>query len=86
MRRDLVGWSFALAVAIVVALSFVPAFAYTPQELLDAREVHFDCDKKTKVCSMSEDDLRYMVERDALLTQLLERVAVQLKNCGVKGI
>ena len=71
---------------VFLAFLALPVLAYTPQELLGAREVHFDCDKATKTCFMSEADLRYMVERDALLTQLLERVAVQLKNCGIKGI
>lgn len=85
MRRDLVGWTFALAVSLVVLLSFVPAFAYTNAELLDSREVNFDCDKQG-VCKLSKADLEYIVGRDRLLTQMVEYAARQLRTCGGRGV
>ena len=86
MRRDLVTWTFALGVTLIVLLSFTPAFAYTVKELLGDRNVPINCNKETRVCTIAQDDLEWMASRDQLMHELLERTANQLKQCGVKGV
>ena len=86
MRRDLVTWTFALGVTLIVLLSFTPAFAYTAKELLGDGDVPINCDNKTRVCTIAQDDLEWMVGRDRLMHGILEQTAQQLKNCGVKGV
>ena len=86
MRRDLVTWTFALGVTLIVLLSFTPAFAYTARELLGERSISANCDKVTRICTLSQDDLEWVVDRTELLTKIAEQNARQLKNCGVKGV
>lgn len=86
MRRDLVTWTFALGVTLIVLLSFTPAFAYTAKELLGERDVAINCNKETRICTVAQDDLEWMAGRDQLMHGLLQQTAQQLKNCGVKGV
>lgn len=86
MRRDFVYWVFALAIGVALAAAFIPALAYTPKELLGDRDVPINCDNKTRVCTIAQDDLEWMVGRDRLMHGILEQTAQQLKNCGVKGV
>lgn len=86
MRRDVVGWTLALAGLAVLAIGVVPSFAYSPAELLSDKDVAIDCDDKTKVCKVSQADLEWMFNRDKLLTRMLSLAGQQLKACGVKGV
>lgn len=86
MRRDLVHWTFALGVAFIVILSFTPAFGYSASELLGERNVSVDCNEKTRVCTVPQDDMEWIINRDRLMHSLLERAGAQLHRCGVKGV
>lgn len=76
--------------AAILAFLALPAYAqapsYTPEQLLGDRHVNLDCDEKTKVCKISEEDMRWIISRDRFLNRLLEVAAAQMKNCGIKGI
>lgn len=86
MRRDLVGWTFALAVVVVIALAFVPAMAYTPEELLKGRQDVFDCPEGKEVCTVKRKDVEWVLRRDMLLNKLLEHAAAQYQKCGGRNL
>lgn len=86
MRRDLVGWTFALAVIVVIALAFVPAMAYTTDELLKGRDDVFDCPEGKEVCTVKRKDVEWVLRRDMLLNKLLEHAAAQYQKCGGRNL
>ena len=86
MRKDFVGWAFALAVLVVIALAFVPAMAYTPDELLKGRGDVFDCPEGKEVCTVKRKDVEWVIARDYLLNKLLEEAAKQYQRCGGRNL
>ena len=64
---------------LLVFLAASAANAYTPEELLGQRDVNVDC--KESVCTVSKDDLEWMVNRDRLLTLMAQKAYVQLQSC-----
>lgn len=77
---------FAAILAFLALPVYAQAPAFTPEQLLGDRHVPLDCDEKTKVCKVGEDDMRWIIARDRLLNALLERTARAMKNCGIKAI
>ena len=75
---------------LILAFLAFPAYAqaptWTPEQLLGDRHVNLDCDEKTKLCKVSEEDMRWIISRDRLLNRLLEVAAQQMKNCGIRGL
>ena len=86
MRRDFVYWAFALAVGVSLAVAFVPALAYTPEELLKGRQDVFDCPEGKEVCTVKRKDVEWVLARDLLLNKLLEHAAAQYQKCGGRNL
>ena len=86
MRRDLVGWTFALAVLVSLAVAFADALAYTPDELLVGRNDVFDCPEGKEVCTVKRKDVEWVLKRDFLLNKLLEHAAAQYQKCGGRNL
>lgn len=82
MRRDFVYLAFALAVGLALAVAFVPALAYTPDDLLKGRSDVFDCPEGKEVCTVKRKDVEWVIARDYLLNKLLEEAAKQYQRCG----
>lgn len=66
--------TLALAVFLMVQMPSAPE--------LEARDVHMDCDKKT--CTVSREDMEYIVKRDRTLSILVIKFAQLAKACNFK--
>lgn len=69
-----------MRVFALVAFLALPAVAYTPEELLTARQVGIKCD--AGVCTVSQADMEWIVGRDRLLSQLVDRLYEKAQSCN----
>lgn len=56
----------------------------SPNPELEAREVKIDCNEKT--CTVSKEDMEYIVKRDQTLSILVTKLAQLAKSCNFKDI
>lgn len=81
MSKRFIYWLFAGSAALTLAIAIVPAFAFSPQELLAERTLGKpEC--KEGVCTIKEDDLRWLLGRAVLLERIASNLYDRLKGCS----
>ena len=84
--RGFTWWVFASGLAFVLALALVPALAFTPEELLGERHIP-EPQCKDGVCTIAEDDLKFIVARGRLMEELANRLYQRVTACrGERGV
>ena len=70
---------------LLLAFLATPAAAFSPEELLQDRNIPTDC--KEGKCVVAQSDLAWMVTRDALLVKMLNILSERVQTCsGVRGV
>lgn len=69
----------AILAALTLASISVPA--ETPEELLQPREISFKCDEKTKVCTLEQGDLEFLMKQNILLSNIAIVMWDKIQSC-----
>jgi hypothetical protein len=69
--------------ALLAFLAF-PALAYTPEELLEPREIPFSC--TAGVCTLKAGDLEFLVQQNKLLGMISARLYAKVKACSGRDL
>lgn len=56
------------------------AWAFSPEELLSERQVSIKCENG--VCTVPQQDMEWIVGRDRLLSQLVDRLYDKAQSCN----